>query len=378
MKKNKEKIKKKIRSVDKNKIYAWVLLVFMCFWTLGSILSLVTFFDSTKTNSITASASTGKQESSTVEVLTSDIPLSFLDGMIFPSNDTATITNTPKTYALLNSMSLRMTSEGSDLLIFWSNGQVGKVSLKNASPSTSSLLALEALDCSSNSYVSDASMSVYLSMYTYSQYLLGTPVSYDLNVTSNLETGQFYLDCCIHFFDFRGSEPSELQKLYLHFCFFTTTLANSTLRLYLPAVRYFNSYDWKNLSPGQGIRLGTYGIYSANAMKYFSLNQDYAQTLKNYDQLQLQLEKEFERGKNVGYTQGKEEGYTQGKAAGYTEGVNSAHTYTFGNLLTSVLDVPVATFKSLFNFEILGVNLSSFFLALLTCGIIIAVVRLIL
>lgn len=83
-------------------------------------------------------------------------------------------------------------------------------------------------------------------------------------------------------------------------------------------------------------------------------------------------------GEGVGYTQGYNVGKNDGYNLGYNTALNNRDIYTFDNLLSAVIDVPVRTFTSLFNFEILGVNLSGFFLGLLTCCIVITIVRLLL
>lgn len=80
------------------------------------------------------------------------------------------------------------------------------------------------------------------------------------------------------------------------------------------------------------------------------------------------------------FRQGYEQGYTAGKAdgfgAGYNEGAQDAGDYTFMSLISSVIDAPIQAFMGLFNFEMLGVNLSGFFLSLLTVCVIVAVVKL--
>lgn len=83
----------------------------------------------------------------------------------------------------------------------------------------------------------------------------------------------------------------------------------------------------------------------------------------------------FENGKNQGYTQGYSRGFEEGKNYGYNEALNNNNPYTFDALISSVLDVPVRTFTSLFNFTILGVNLAEFMLGLFTFCIIITLVR---
>lgn len=83
-------------------------------------------------------------------------------------------------------------------------------------------------------------------------------------------------------------------------------------------------------------------------------------------------------GTQVGYQNGYKTGKNDGYNLGYNQALENGQKYTFTALISSVIDVPVKAFTSLFNFEILGVNLSGFFLGLLTCCITIAVIRFIL
>lgn len=84
------------------------------------------------------------------------------------------------------------------------------------------------------------------------------------------------------------------------------------------------------------------------------------------------------KGQDSGYTSGYQSGKNDGYNLGYNQALENGQKYTFTALISSVIDVPVKAFTSLFNFEILGVNLSGFFLGLLTCCIVIGVIRLIL
>lgn len=98
----------------------------------------------------------------------------------------------------------------------------------------------------------------------------------------------------------------------------------------------------------------------------------------------------MEEGYNNGYTEGKSEGMTEGYSNGRTDGyiigynkgvndgVDSANKYTFLSLIGAVVDAPLNVFKSMFNFEILGVNMSSFVLSLLTVSVVLFVVKLLL
>lgn len=99
----------------------------------------------------------------------------------------------------------------------------------------------------------------------------------------------------------------------------------------------------------------------------------------------------FDEGFDEGRNEGFDEGYADGKYdanntvtttsasynAGYNYGVESASTFTFNSLMSAVFDVPVRTLLSMLNFEILGVDMSAFFLSLITICVVLFVIRLI-
>lgn len=80
-------------------------------------------------------------------------------------------------------------------------------------------------------------------------------------------------------------------------------------------------------------------------------------------------------GESVGYNNGYTTGYTEGDLQGYNRGINSAHQFTFFNLLSAVVDAPVQALTGLLNFNILGFNMLNFFTGLLTLAIILFIVR---
>lgn len=92
-------------------------------------------------------------------------------------------------------------------------------------------------------------------------------------------------------------------------------------------------------------------------------------------------ESSFNQGFNAGYSSGftsANNTVTETSAsysAGYYAGSNAAGNYTFFSLLSAVVDVPVKTFVSLFNFEILGFNMLSFVSSLLAVCTVLAVVH---
>lgn len=107
-----------------------------------------------------------------------------------------------------------------------------------------------------------------------------------------------------------------------------------------------------------------YGFPIADSIYWYDLGRKYDSAYSN--------------GYTEGYRQGEDYGYDLGYDTGYNKGVASANEYSFDGLLSAVFDVPVRTFTSLFNFEVLGVNLTTFFLSLLTLAGVLAVVRMLL
>lgn len=67
-------------------------------------------------------------------------------------------------------------------------------------------------------------------------------------------------------------------------------------------------------------------------------------------------------------------GFSAGKTAGMNENIEGI--YTFENLLSAVIDVPIKAFESLLNFEILGVNLLAFAESLIFIGLLLFLVKL--
>lgn len=80
------------------------------------------------------------------------------------------------------------------------------------------------------------------------------------------------------------------------------------------------------------------------------------------------------------------QGYEDGKRAqsqsyyeeGYSDGYTAAGSGTFTNLFTAVIDAPVQAFTNLLDFEILGVDMKKFALALVSIALVLAIVRFVL
>ena len=82
-------------------------------------------------------------------------------------------------------------------------------------------------------------------------------------------------------------------------------------------------------------------------------------------------------GQSVGYTNGYNAGQSDGYTTGFSAGVASANEYTFLGLMGSVIDTPIKAITSLLDFEVLGFNMSTFALSLLTICVILKIVSLI-
>lgn len=103
--------------------------------------------------------------------------------------------------------------------------------------------------------------------------------------------------------------------------------------------------------------------YDLNASEFFSISVNFTGYANDY---------------NSGYKDGYSVGSSSGYNRGYSEGVKAAGDYTFLSLLGAVVDAPLQAVSGMLNFNLLGFNMLNFFYALLTCALVIAVIRLIL
>lgn len=84
----------------------------------------------------------------------------------------------------------------------------------------------------------------------------------------------------------------------------------------------------------------------------------------------------YANGEKTGYQNGYKKGRTDGYNSGYSHGINESNDYTFLGLISACIDAPITYFTSLFNFELLGVNLSAFLTGLFTLCVIVTIVKL--
>lgn len=119
--------------------------------------------------------------------------------------------------------------------------------------------------------------------------------------------------------------------------------------------------------------------FSNNYFTYY-LDSNYYRNLSDNVVYQDGYNKGIDVGYSQGYDSGYYDGYDDGKRAGYrngySAGVGESNDYTFLGLISACIDAPLTYFTSLFNFDLLGVNLSAFIASLFTLCVIITVVKL--
>lgn len=96
---------------------------------------------------------------------------------------------------------------------------------------------------------------------------------------------------------------------------------------------------------------------------------------------------QFFTGYDVGYADGAKEtaedarqegyksGYTNGVIDGKKEGISISNSGEFGNLIAAVVEAPVNTFQSMFNFEILGMNMQKAIGAVLALCVVTIIIK---
>lgn len=91
----------------------------------------------------------------------------------------------------------------------------------------------------------------------------------------------------------------------------------------------------------------------------------------------------------TGYTQGYQDGFKQGEQEkeiygitqynkGKNDGIASANKYTFKGLISAVFDVPIQTLYGMLDFNILGINILSLIMSIVSVILLIAIVKVLL
>lgn len=88
----------------------------------------------------------------------------------------------------------------------------------------------------------------------------------------------------------------------------------------------------------------------------------------------------YQDGYNTGYSEGNStgyrNGYANGESAGYNQGVLDSNDYSFLSLTSAVFDAPVTILTEMLNFEILGFNMRTLVLSLLSLALVFGLIKL--
>lgn len=358
----------KKKTIDKNQLLAYLLAVLIIFWTVASIFGMIAFGRTTKKSSNVVSAS-----AQTVE--------DFVD------NERLIITNPIKNFVVYDYASVNTgapaefvsTLFGYDFY-FGENG-------------------LGLFDGTENNFYENPTQDIYYS-YLSSQY--GTIETEQFTVTSSTrDIADFYeqwtsIDYYIiaqsvvrngarhfvfsHRFEFNDSVQGYTQIANFSFDYTMSMYTSDTsLVVIFPNAQGGASHEWILEYGDYESSPSVEGFDTTDFLLYY-----YSVDTGNFDIAYGNgYDNGYEKGRSdaradtydKGYREGREFGRQEGYDEGFLAGVNDANEYSFDGLISAVFDVPVRTFFSFFQFEILGVDLSSFFLSLFAIAVFLAVVR---
>lgn len=103
--------------------------------------------------------------------------------------------------------------------------------------------------------------------------------------------------------------------------------------------------------------------------------------------LDVYADNSYDQAFNDGYSVGLTDGIESGKQSGYSNGYNAGYaqassdasgSYSFFGLISSVIDAPVQVFAKMFDFDVLGTNISKFAFGMALVAVVICIVKIIL
>ncbi|MBQ8429138.1 MAG: hypothetical protein IJX30_03470 [Clostridia bacterium] len=335
------KFKNKKEKFMKETLPCIVLLVFMLFWSIGSALSIFDKIKSYKSNSAMITASAAEEDLNWYANLDGFSGMFFTDG---------------STYISSQRFSINFMNNGRGVSFYYG--------------SNSAMLSISVSSIGLNFYQGDNPLvvdeffwEVRLSDYNYQ--LLDS--SYILSTVQYLKYQQYGVQAI---FTFTSPANTVVTKLYLvNIDDYSPYLPN----YYTQDVSYTNEYvNSLQLQVQQLIaqRDALQADLIASESTVNSQNDIILQLNAQIADLQSQIDTSYNNGYNVGYIDGKD--------VGRIEGIESANDYSFMGLIGAVVDVPVRTVSSLFDFTILGMNMKQLFFGILSLALILAVVKVVL
>ena len=408
IKRNKFQKPIKAQKQDRNRIYAWILLVFMVFWTIAGTLGAIAFFRDKKDDNglITASADTPSVYSVFYGVCPQSysLLLEFLDGDS-PENHS---------YSLIFNQGFGIRADSSSVKVLFPTFHNGSFTNAVMSPEGSAVLSVYFL---SGGFLSHEKVAHLIS--TFGSYipstggllatgaLVGYDLSYDIISSSEDPTQKAVCIRVLADFVFGSSHRyvGYVLRVSPFYAFSSdtstyrlSTLSYSNLSSGLPLVvpRVDSSVDPNSVYvPGLYIPFSAlpnseyiretyfYGGYVSGNIDGYNDGVEDGRSFGYSDGYDVGYGEGYNVGLGEGgdggsYEDGYAFGYKRGEYYGYIQGVADSNQYTFKGFLTALIDAPLNSFVSLFNFELLGYNLSSFFLSILTFCLVICIVKLLL
>lgn len=143
----------------------------------------------------------------------------------------------------------------------------------------------------------------------------------------------------------------------------------------------FQLEDTRQLSRLDTVSISFYKVNNLNAAQYplsmkvvasqFSLGYQ-----AGYEESDKLHKNEYDKGLNAGYDKGFQEGYESGHDVGYNEGsTDSLNKTGLPGFFSLILQYPIDFFKSIFNFEIMGINIFGLITFILSVGLAVYVWR---
>lgn len=202
----------------------------------------------------------------------------------------------------------------------------------------------------------------------------GTPFSLDMafaRSSSNKISGVFTnVDYTILFLD-KSMNPIYYNSAYSGDYFINNTIlgmSSDSNGMLLSDVLTSGDVHFYNFPVDvYGIMLISY--HNANEIAHaYSLTARFLGDVKSQDA--------YDNGFSAGVNSiNKNDIFNQGYTKGFSEGSAEGSNYSFLSLIGAVIDAPISAFTAMFDFTLLGVNLRSFILAMLTLAIVIVLIR---
>lgn len=175
----------------------------------------------------------------------------------------------------------------------------------------------------------------------------------------------YELEYTLIYESYHAWEITNSTNEYLDNTYFTIGFNEDTLRI--------NEYNNNELYNYSDYTMDEDSKYVSRVEVRFS-SDSFMRQISNYIENSTNYDNGYNAGRDIGYG----EGYRVGRTDGFNEGasMDTAAVTIFNGILNIAL-VPVNFFLAMFNFEILGINISSLVSALLSVCMVIIVIRMI-